>query len=419
MTFPKILIVGTGAFNRVTGGGITMSNLFSGWPKDRIATIHQDNLEPDLSVCENYFRLTSEEIRENLFGRILRGTLERTPWHDAICQKFPSLFNNSIFQQTICVSSKLKKWMKDFSPDIIYSMMSSNEVMELTRQIKYLTSTSLVIHFMDDWPLTIYRNGHGHFRRHYQMKKLLKWHIDSACLKLAISPQMAAEYSARYGSNFESFQNVIDVQRWKRTDREKLTVNSKPHLLYAGSIYDCAQDQSLIDICECVLNLNKAGTDIFMDIYSHEMFVTPYKERLQTHSNIHIHSELDDDVIFFEKLKNADILLLPVNFDRWSIAHIRLSMPTKIPALLCSGTPILVYGPKDVAQVKYAEDAGWGGIVSERDEAKLQSMIIKLSTDLECRQSLSSVAIRCAEENHDAQRIRSQFHALMKSCISN
>jgi hypothetical protein len=36
MPLPKVLIIGQ-PFNNDTGGGITLSNLFSGWDKDKIA----------------------------------------------------------------------------------------------------------------------------------------------------------------------------------------------------------------------------------------------------------------------------------------------------------------------------------------------------------------------------------------------
>jgi hypothetical protein len=36
MYFPKVLIFGQ-PFNNKHGGGITLSNLFSGWDKDKIA----------------------------------------------------------------------------------------------------------------------------------------------------------------------------------------------------------------------------------------------------------------------------------------------------------------------------------------------------------------------------------------------
>jgi len=56
--YPKTLILNS-PFNNKTGGGITMSNLFRDWPKDRLALASNANLlvEADFSICDNYFQL--------------------------------------------------------------------------------------------------------------------------------------------------------------------------------------------------------------------------------------------------------------------------------------------------------------------------------------------------------------------------
>ena len=38
--YPRILVVTGNNFNLVTGGGITLTNLFRGWPADRLANLH-------------------------------------------------------------------------------------------------------------------------------------------------------------------------------------------------------------------------------------------------------------------------------------------------------------------------------------------------------------------------------------------
>jgi len=51
--YPKVLIFGA-PFNNFSGGGITLSNLFRGWPKDRIAVTSTGHVLQDVStdVCD-------------------------------------------------------------------------------------------------------------------------------------------------------------------------------------------------------------------------------------------------------------------------------------------------------------------------------------------------------------------------------
>ena len=60
---PRVLVVTSNNFNLVNGGGITLTNLFSGWPHDRLANVHDDALAEDHSVCRTFYRLTEEEIQ--------------------------------------------------------------------------------------------------------------------------------------------------------------------------------------------------------------------------------------------------------------------------------------------------------------------------------------------------------------------
>lgn len=39
---PRVLLLTPEAFNKVTGAGITFSNLFAGWPKDEIARTYAE-----------------------------------------------------------------------------------------------------------------------------------------------------------------------------------------------------------------------------------------------------------------------------------------------------------------------------------------------------------------------------------------
>jgi glycosyltransferase involved in cell wall biosynthesis len=119
-----------------------------------------------------------------------------------------------------------------------------------------------------------------------------------------------------------------------------------------------------------------------------------------------------DEAEFFDILARADALLLPVNFGRHSIDLLRYSMPTKVPSYLASGTPILVFGPPQTAQVQYARDSGWGHVIAERSIPALKAGIRRIVDDLPLRQKLSAAAHK-ASVNHDAKVVRVAFqHAL-------
>src|SRR3984957_20744753 len=110
--------------------------------------------------------------------------------------------------------------------------------------------------------------------------------------------------------------------------------------------------------------------------------------------------------VFFSTLASAYALVLPINYDAETVDFIRYSMPTKVPAYMASGTPILVYGPRGVAQVDYAAREGWGHVVCERDPASLDSGVRRILADAALRESLRRRAQALASANHDSTRVR-------------
>jgi glycosyltransferase involved in cell wall biosynthesis len=158
-----------------------------------------------------------------------------------------------------------------------------------------------------------------------------------------------------------------------------------------------------------VAELNREGKSISFEIFSPDAPVDVIRERVTIHPSISLNNTITDDELFFATLADADLLVLPVNFDRRSIRYIRYSMPTKVPAYLISGTPILVYGPTSVAQVDYALREGWGEVVSRHGVESLKDAIVMLWQNQERRLHLSLNARRVARRNHDSRIVRAGF----------
>jgi hypothetical protein len=82
---------------------------------------------------------------------------------------------------------------------------------------------------------------------------------------------------------------------------------------------------------------------------------------------------------------------------------------------MASGTPILVYGPRGVAQVDYAAREGWGHVISDRDSAGLDLGFRRILSDGPLRESLRVRAQALAAANHDSTQVRARFHDALKA----
>lgn len=417
--FPRLLFVTPVAFNPYSGGGATFASLFQSWPKDKLATIHNDRAPTSDNICNNYFYLGSDELDFVLpFNLMRRAAAPEDRTADvaaAPSSALPSCVNaarefilGDSIPERARLTVRLQRWISDFRPDLIYTILGSNGMMALIEQIRGTFDLPLVVHIMDDWASTAHRRGLFAPLERPRMQRQLTHFFAVAAGCLGISPAMCEAYAQRYGRPFIPFQYALDRERWGAIAKRDLHVAETPELLYVGSIFRNAQLESLIDCARAVTQLNTEGFSLRLRIITSATNRSRFGSLLKLHSNIALDVSEGDDTTFFRTLANADALLLPVNFDEESIEFIQYSMPTKVPAYLNSGTPVLAYGSPETAQVRYAADGGWALIVARRSPAELKISLKRIVTDMALRQTLSTAA-REAAAKHDSRTVRTGF----------
>ena len=417
---PRVLIVTSNNFNLVTGGGITLTNLFRGWPHDRLANLHEDVLPDDHSVCRTFYRLTEEEIRWVWPFSLVRTWYGRKKQQALVSEGGPSgsagpswlgSFKRLIGDgapKRARLTPALIDWVERFRPTLLYGFLGSLEQLTLTRALARRFKVPLVIHMMDDWPAVLYRNGllspvMGSVVRH-ELRCVLR----EARSRFAICDAMCEEYEQRYGYAFQSFQNALVPAEWLPHARTQWQAGQPFVVRYVGSIVPDGQKESLRDIAQAVAELRAAGRQIELRIHSPQRD-TEYLRSVPLPSGaIRIEGPPESSTVP-RLLAESDLLLLPYNFDARSARYIRLSLPTKAPAYMISGTPVLVYAPADVATARYATREAWGYVVSEQGQESVKAGLTRLMDDASLRERLGRRAQAVAVARHDAERVRREF----------
>ena len=424
--FPRVLFLTPLAFNAITGTGVTFSNLFAGWPRDALLTVTGDTVPVGRDVCDRYFFLTPRELDfvfpfNRLYPRQQPCAAGDAP--AAAPPRRPS-FLVRLGKRVIAdagipdkgaLSPELAAAVAAFAPQVIHTVPGSIGYIGLARALARATGAPLVVHVMDDGVTDPRRRGlfGPYLRRRYGAA--FRALLPHAARAVAICELMAEEYGQRFRTPFSHFQNTVDVSTMARFAKQDVAVAAPLRLAYAGSILPYAQLESLRDGCRAVKELNEAGFPCRLDIYTPLAYLPTAPENLAVHPMIAVHDALPNGPRYFSMLGAADVLFLPVNFDPASIHFIRLSMPTKVPEYLSSATPILVYGPAEVAQVAYAAKAGWGLVVERRDAGALGAAIRRLASDAALRRRLSDAALAAARENHDAPVVREAFRDMLRA----
>jgi len=416
--FPRLLVVTSNNFNLATGGGITLTNLFRGWPVDRIANVHEDPTPEDHSVCQNFYRLSEEEIRwvwpfslaqsrrpaGNGTGAIpVVGEEGESAW-----LRFVRWALGDGMPRTARITDRLTRWLEAFQPEVLYGFLGSMAQIRLVRELARALHIPVVVHIMDNWPMVLYRRGLlGPLLRRL-VRSEFEEVLRNASVHMGICEEMCEEYSQRYGYSFQAFHNALDIEQWLPYAKHDWKAGAPFRIRYVGSIVVDGQRESLREVCEAVAGLRDSGASVELWVHA------PREQTAYLHNGCYPLDglRLEDPPCpgsIPHLLAKADLLVLPFNFDTHSAEYIRLSMPTKVPAYMASGTPVLVYGPSGIATSRYAEREGWGHVVSTRGIPALQQGLLSLMSDQAARERLGRRAQALARERHDAAKVRPAF----------
>ena len=430
MLLPKVLIINQ-PFNTNTGGGITLSNLFGNWNREKLAVACSGYLltdDMDTRLCNNYYQLGSKErkwmfpfylFRRKYYsgtvkftGRSKQNIVEKkSNFRVKLLVKYlyPVLdfLGFSHFITRTHLSDAFCSWIDEFAPEVLYTQASSLEDILFCLDVKKYTGKPLIFHMMDDWPATLDRKGL--FSKHWRDKtdKMLKVLLANTDLAMCISDYMAEEYKRRYGKEFIPFHNPIDLNFWKKHQRQEYKLPASPTLLYAGRI-GLGIDDSLKTIARTVQTVNeKFNFKLRLVIQSLEAPAWIKDFEYVGHQEFVAYKDLPK--LFAE----TDFLILPYDFDEDSIKFIKYSMPTKASEYMASGSPIIIFSPEDTALVQYANEYGWAALVIENKVAALAETISRLLCDEDLRKNIAGKAKSLAESSHDARIVTEDF----QNCI--
>lgn len=431
--FPRILIFGQ-PFNSHSGGGITLSNLFEGWPKDKIAIIAHPSMLGNISKgrCDHHYQIGHEEC---IWGFPFNLYKERFPSgeFDSFTSDSPSISKRKSkvrklvadriinplvkwiglthrMSRTI-LSPQLKRWIEGFKPEVFYFQVSTLETILFASDIIDFLGTPSVIHMMDDWPATIADGGilKNHWRK--LIDKELRGLLKKTNIHLSIGREMSTEYKIRYGYEFIPFQNTIDLNSWASWPKSDLKLKGgEIKILFSGRIGTGIR-QSLFEIAAAVNLIRKSGLNVLLYIQTTSKELETI-QKLQRQDSVVIRPPVDYTELP-RLYSEADILIIANDFTREGIRFLKYSMPTKAPEYMISGTPILIYSSPESALFKLFKEYKCGHCIDKQDPNEIAKGIELLIYDTNYRQQLSDNAVAYAKQYYDSVKIRKNFRELL------
>jgi glycosyltransferase involved in cell wall biosynthesis len=414
-SIPRILVVAIEPINMKGPTGITLSNLFGGWPKDRLAQIYVQEIEPDAEICSQTFQLVPRFAPCGYYVRRLLGkqtfrSAPGTPGLTAIDPGTPIGARACLHMvargindaSPLMLPKALKDWVRRFSPDVIYSPLGSIRVMKLFLAIAKISERPIIPHFMDDWPLTMYSGSVllGYPRR--VLRRCLAHIFQRSPFGLCIGEEMAQEYQQRYGITFGHVMNCVDETCFIEPKPRK---SKCPSVSYIGRLH--------LDRWQPLVTIGRAAIEL-----GYEMRIFAPAEDLQTCAGhfrdidgIRLGSLPPEEV--FGELQRADVLVHVESFDPAIIAYTRFSVSTKIPQYMAAGKPILAYGPEDLASMGVIRSANAGVVIGRNEQEEVRMALRALLEDQSYGLVLAQNGYSYARTYYAKGAVQEHFRAIL------
>ncbi|HED54496.1 MAG TPA: glycosyltransferase [Phycisphaerales bacterium] len=381
---------------QMTATGAAMLSLFAEWPTDRLAQLHADRAKGS-NVGSDYpeFAIENEPMKPGLANRLL-------PWRRS--------GDRGVLEEMV-------SWARSHSPEVLYyrAIDEPEYMWWLPMELSQRLGIPIVTHIMDDWPKRLVDAAKAK-DRYTEVERLhdsIRRIFRHSARSLSICDKMSRAFDERYGVPFEAFQNSIDVQEWEGVERTRCVEDDGVfRLVYAGSLAEDMTLGSFVELVEAVGQLRTSGRPVELHVYGARWWKKVFDEHVGKRAGIRYVGFVPREQ-YLQALRDADLLVMPINFDQQSLVYIRFSLANKGPDYMASGAPILVYGSPEAATVEYAQQQGWAEVVSEQSIDRLASAIVGLMDDAERRRELSARAAQVGRAFHDAEVNRERFRQLM------
>ncbi len=432
MDYFRVLILGE-TFRSNGGGGITLTNLFLDWPSENIGVITDRIDETNPKSKYAYYQLGREEIKFPFPFHILQNNVKSGPYHfyhgnspdefkqsrrttstgikrriRPLFDKFLSCTGLFLLFYKIHLSESLKKWILDFKPDIVYIQPFHYRIMQFGNVLFEHMKIPYAVHIMDD--SVKYINSQclllrGTFQR--QIENDFKKLIFNSKVSMCISEAMSKEYSRRYGRDFLSYRNPIDIDRWLPFQKKDMNVSpERLKIIYNGRLF-LPTFHSLIDMCLIVNELNIKNKQVELDIYTYD-YNPAFIKIIQKLRGVRICDPVEIGEIP-QLIQRYDIFFLCLDFTINAQNYSQFSISTRTSEGMISAVPVLVYAPANSAMSEYFYKNEAGCLVGERDTLKLEQAILKLWNDTAYRERISTNAVKTSLADSNSVIVREKF----------
>ena len=362
-TYPKTLIISANALSTQTNNGKMVASFFKSYPTENLAQIFTWPEYPDSAVCENYYRITDQEMLRSWLGTVPGKQVERRPAQQD--GQMPGIFRKSfknwpvmrLIRDVVWTNPRWKtadlvRWLDDFSPEIVFFLGLNNPAMyRMAEWVSERYRAPVIVYITDDYFLP--RRSFSpcfHIRRQWletSMRRLL--HREHTAL-LTINRYMAEAYRDFFGKEGVEIFNAVPVP-------ENVSVKeAEDGPVYVSYIGNLLNDRTSTLQAFCRLLDGYPRKDAFrFQIFTRETFSQKQLKRLTLPPWVEHCGALDAEGVS-RQLQRSDVLMHMESFHYQNRRDTLLSLSTKLMEYLAAARPVLMIGPPEVGSSRFLKE---------------------------------------------------------------
>ena len=425
---PKVLVISRDSWNDTNNSGNTLSNLFQYWESDKIANLYFRDEIPNNKICTQYFKI-SESL---LVRKILRKTkvaglkfekrLDETREVDDEIEyqqkekKLYDFFRNNRWYIFLWArellwfigkwkSKELNAFLKEFSPDIIYSPSYDSFYMHTVLYYVQKKTKAKVIYFHCD-DLVTYRQyslSPWYWVNRFILRKYMNKSIKMVSLNYCIIDEQARVYSKIYHSEFKLLYKTGSFRVYPSVKKAILPIN----IVFTGNII-YGRIKSILMLSEVLSMINRDEQKIKLHIYTANLIDDTTRVKLESNKAVMLMGKVPYEEIP-EILSNSDVLLHVESFEKQQMLSTSLSFSTKLVDYFEAAKPILAIGWKHSASINYLKENEIGVTVSNKEQ--LHSELLKLINNTNLLEEYSKKVWNFGNLNHNKKKVLKNFES--------
>ena len=430
----NLLLISHNALSMHSNNGKTLQSLFYNWPPESLAQLYFQDEIPESNKFSLFYRVRDLDIIKSLSIRCFSneigssvmisnsallpdakfGLIKRTIVN--YLRRLDStklLIRDWLYGGSRWRSRNLMDWVKKVNPDSIFflggnSIFSFRIALALSENCKI----PLDIYITDDY--IINRKPRGYLDRWLTMrlKNEYIYAFNKARHVFVIGDMMAATFSTIFKRNFLPIMNPVPIPLMQPKIRP--IDQSKPIVFcYAGGLH-LGRDQALVQFAKIISKLRDIlHLNINLNVYSRQK-PSPSIIRDFESNSIEFCGPVDASALP-EILAASHFVLHVESFDDKFTQLTKLSVSTKIPEYLVSGSCMVAFGPADLASIKIVKDNNIGVCISTLELALSDiAPMLELIVNDNIRNKLIINGYNYAREKFAISEIQHMLTSLLK-----